>query len=329
MDNWQFKQYDLDSKHIDIVGYIPPKKNNSNDKDNMIGEKKPSMWSELSQEQKDYYNRQRSGFRMKSKIRRSIIKHGMRFMWTLTFKAKYIHDGNGNIKDTGDLNDVWKLWKAFLKRCSRKGLDFPYIVVIEVQEKRLSKYGEKVYHFHFCTSTFIYHSKKVAEENGAVDSSINMLDLWGHGHVFATTFKSDTKQAAAAYLTKYVTKSFEEIEEKGARRYRISKGLNVESTLREETSELEMNQIVADLAAKKKCLWEKGYYCIDGGQTEILVYTIFPFSHKKKKNQLDQNNPKSKKRWKSLEKSVPIKQNSKEEKEKCQSTIKYLQLKAF
>lgn len=337
MDNWQFKQYNLDSYHIDIVGYISPK-NTSEESTHEGTEKTSSMWSELSQEQKDYYNLQRAGFRAKSKIRRTIIKYNMRYMWTLTFATKHFKDGNGNLKDAGNLDDVWKVWKAFIKRCKRKGLEFPYIVVLEVQEKREKKYNEKVYHFHFCTSTFIYHSHKVAakfakaqkkKDKAAtpIDVSINMADLWGHGYVYATNFKDDTKQAAAAYLTKYVTKAFEEIEGKGVNRYRISQGLPVEGHVREESQEVEMDEVVYQMAKDRNCFWRKSYHCIDGGQTEILIYTIFPRS--KKKKQLVPEKQKTKKRWKSLEKSAHIKTNSEGEKKKCQSTIKYLQLKAF
>ena len=152
---WQVKQYNLDSHHIDLVGWIPPK-TNASDRLPPSSTKLQSLWSTLTQEQKDFYNRQRAGYRMKSKIRRSIIAHNMRYMWTLTFKKKYITDGNGKTKDAGNLSDIWKIWKAFLKRCSRKGLEFPYIVTIEMSEKRKAKYNEEVYHFHFCTNTFIH-----------------------------------------------------------------------------------------------------------------------------------------------------------------------------
>lgn len=344
MDTWKFKQYDLDSHHIDIVGYIPSKKNTSKDDQNSNSsnnlQEKPSLWSELSQEQRDYYNRQRSGFRTKSKVRRSIIKYNMRYMWTLTFKSKIITDKKGNVKDAGDVKDVWKIWNAFLKRCSRKGLTFKYIVVLEVQEKRLKKYGEKVYHFHFCTNKFIHHSKKTAHKfykytkatDEKVDLSINMSDLWGHGFVYATSFKNDTKMSAAGYLTKYVTKSFEEIEEKGVQRYRISEGLTVESYEREETMEIEMDAVVEKLAREKNCFHKKEYHLIDG-HNEILVYTICPKSKKKKNASLqgvDQQKPITKKRWKSLENRDNIKlSNGKGEKEKCQSTLNSLQIKLF
>lgn len=323
---WTVKQYNLDSHHVDLVAWIPPK-TDPYDRLPASSSKQQSLWSTLTQEQKDYYNRQRAGYRMKSKIRRSIIAHNMRYMWTLTFKNKFIKDGNGNVKDTGDLSDIWKIWKAFLKRCHRKGLEFPYIVTIEMSEKRKEKYNEEVYHFHFCTNVFIHFNQKTARKFGADNVSLNMSDLWGHGYVYATNFKGDTKSAAANYLTKYVTKSFEEIEQKGARRYHISQGLNVDGFIIDQTEEIELDEYVYNMAKKKNCFFKKSYHCIDGGETEILVYTIFPKTKKKKKEQPLKE--KKKKRWKSLEKSVPIKKIPEEEKEKCLYTHKALQLKLF
>lgn len=284
MDNWEFKKYDLDMKHVDIVGYIPRPTKAELEKMPRSSEKMQSDWALLTQEQKDFYNRQRAGYRTKSKIRRSIIKHNLRYMWTLTFRTKQFKDGRGQMKDAGNLSDIWKVWRAFLQRCRDKDVHFRYIVTVELHEKRLAKYGERVYHFHFATDTFIHHSQKTAKKYGAKDLSKNMLDLWGYGFVYATNFMGSSKAAMANYLTKYVTKAFEEIEQKGVQRYRISEGLNVESELITDIhSEIEMDAYVFELAKRKNCFFKKSYDCLEGGDIEILIYTIFP---KTKKNKL-------------------------------------------
>lgn len=286
---WEFKQYTLDQSHYDIVGYIPREQLQENEH-HSNAEQKQSEWSKLTQEDKDFFNRQRAGYRMKSKIRRSIIKHDLKYMWTLTFRTQMIQDGKGKWKDMSNLSDVWSIWTAFIKRCHRKELYFRYIVIVEVQEKRLQKYGEKVYHFHFATDTFIHHSRSTAEkakmkykEYQDIDVSINMMDIWGHGHCWATNFSGNSKISCANYLTKYITKAFGEITQKGVRRYRISEGLEVDGIIVEDiNTESAMDEYVFKLAKKKNCFFKRQYHCISGGEVEIIIYTIFPKTKNKK-----------------------------------------------
>lgn len=274
------KQYDLDSKHIDIVGVFEFDKKEIDQMNKPIGggDTNRLKWSELEQEKKDELNKVRSLQRTKSKVRRLVISQNMRYMWTLTFNKKYVLNGNNEEKDTGNLDDVWDIWRAFIKKCKRSGVEFKYIVTVEVQEKRLATYNEKVYHFHFVTDMALPVNSKKAKQ---MKLDYNILDLWGYGYVFVSS-SNRGKSFAARYITKYISKMFDECG-KSTHRYRCSKGMVVPCQKARFKSEVELDIYVVELAKKQNLEMKKEYYEMMGGEIEILVYILTPKPYKNKK----------------------------------------------
>lgn len=270
------KQYDLDSRHLDIVGVFNIDKKEVSEYNVAIGGGDNSnRWSELPQEKKDELNRSRSLIRTKSKVRRLVISQNMRYMWTLTFAKKYVVNGNNETKDAGDINDIWDIWKAFIKRCKRAGVEFKYIVTLEVQEDRLATYGEKVYHFHFVTDLSMPVNSKKAKQ---MKKDYDILNLWGHGFVFVSS-SIQGKSLAARYITKYITKMFDEIG-KDSNRYRCSKGMIIPCQRKQFESELELDLYVVELAKEHNLDMKKEYYALNDGDIEILVYILSPKKYK-------------------------------------------------
>ena len=224
---FKVKQYDLGDQvervgfYQDVVDEMQENKNKIFTPGNDRGYK-----YEPSEEQKRQQNIDRALQRAKTKIRRLTQRYNMRYMWTLTFKYKFteVKNRNGSVEtyDTGDFDSAWHLWKMFLKRCKRAGLDFDYICTIEVQEKRLQKYGEKVYHFHFITNEQIPITWDKARKQG---KNYCLADLWGHGYCFVSKKKSE-KKLAHLYVIKYVAKLLDEIGT-GRQRYRVKQGLEI------------------------------------------------------------------------------------------------------
>lgn len=217
---FKVKAYDLGGEvervgyYQDVVDKITEKRNNP------ILTDKPKLKFERSEEEKKELNKERSIRRTKTKVRRLAQAYNMRYMWTLTF-AKTEININGRVYSTGDYDDVWHLWKMFIQRCRRNGLDFDYICTVEVQEERYKKYGDKVYHFHFLTNKNIPINYEKAKKSG---QKFNMSSLWGHGFVNVQFQKS--KRKAHLYIVKYVTKLVDEMGS-GKQRYRVKQGLEV------------------------------------------------------------------------------------------------------
>ena len=221
------KEYDLGDQvekvgyYQDVVDSMQASKNREFDSNATL-----KIKHEKSEEVKQEQNKERSIQRSRTKIRRLAAKHNMRYMWTLTFAKKMVttHNPNGQVKeyDAGDYEDAWTLWKNFLKRCKRAGMEFDYIVTIEVQEKRLEQYGEKVYHFHFITNKQIPVNAERAKRQG---KKVHMQGLWKHGHVHVSLKKS-SKKTVYRYIVKYIAKVIEEMGS-GKQRYRVSNGLGI------------------------------------------------------------------------------------------------------
>lgn len=268
------KQYDLDNKHVDIVAVYDFDRQVIDEMYKPIGESRNSenrvKWADLEQDKKDMLNKIRSIQRTKTKVRRLVISQNMRYMWTLTFKTK-INVVKGVEKDAGDLSQAWEMWSAFMKRCKRAGLDFKYIVTVEMQEKRLVKYGEAVYHFHFVTDQPLAVNAKKAKQ---LKVDVNIEDLWGHGYVFVSS-SIRGKSFAARYITKYITKTFEKIG-KSSHRYRCSIGMIIPCEKVRFKNELELDIYVNEIANKQGLELHKEYYPIMDGNIEVLVYILRP-----------------------------------------------------
>lgn len=273
------KKYDLDARHVDLVAVIGAEKKDDSDylaiaSDAIINRVK---WADLDQETKDKYNKERSLQRTKSKVRRLCISQNMSYMWTLTFAEKF-HDVKGVQKDAGDLDHAWDFWRAFIKRCKRAGLVFDYIVTAEVQEKRMEEYGEKIYHFHFVTNKMLAVNADIAKD---MKKEHNIEDLWGHGFVYVSFRKKSQKSMVARYITKYISKMFDETE-KTSHRYRCSKGMVIPCQKMKFQTEIEIDMYMHKLAVEKGLHLKKEYYPINNGDIEVLVYIMAPKPYLKK-----------------------------------------------
>lgn len=267
------KKYELDSRHVDLVAVLGADKVQDNEylaigSNDVIPRLK---WSDLDQETKDKYNKERSLQRTKSKVRRLCISQNMSYMWTLTFATKF-NDVKGVQKDAGDLDHAWDFWRAFIKRCSRAGLAFDYIVTVEVQEKRLEKYGEKVYHFHFVTNKMMAVNAEIAKD---MKKDHNIEDLWGYGNVFVSFRQKTQKSMVARYITKYISKMFDETG-KATHRYRCSKGMVIPCEKMQFQSEIEIDMYMNKMAMEKGLHLKKEYYPLNNGDIEVLVYILAP-----------------------------------------------------
>lgn len=272
------KQYNMNDKYIDITAIFPkdvygPKLPSYGPDlpDNM---KKDSYWNEIAQDEKMELNKMRSIQRTKTKVKRYVIHKNMRYMWTLTFAKKYtpvVNSKGQKIYDAGSLQDAWHIWKMFLKRCARVGLKFDYIATIEVQEERLKKFGEKVFHFHFATNVNIPINQDFAKRSG---KGYSMNSLWKHGIVNVQKQKSK-KKFANVYLMKYITKMFDE-SSKGSQRYRCSEGMFIPTEIKFFNTEQELDIYVRKLANVNGCRIFKDYFPLSDGHNEVLFYGITP-----------------------------------------------------
>lgn len=241
---------------------------------------KAQYWNELPQETIDELNKARSIQRTKTKVKRYVINRNMKYMWTLTFKSKMtpVASKKGTAYyDAGDIEDAWKMWKGFLQRCRRAGLNFPYVVTMEVQEERQKTYGEKVFHFHFATNMNIPINEEYAKKRGM---KVSMMGLWKHGRVFVTKPKSKRK-FANGYMMKYIVKMFDETQ-KGAQRYRCSEKMECPSRIQFFNTEEEADLYVKFYAARHGLDYFKAYFPLSDGHNEVLYYGIKPFPEEKK-----------------------------------------------
>lgn len=230
---FKVKEYDLGDQ-VEKVGYYQDVVDSMHaSKENFSTSNDRKFKHEKSESVKKQQNKERSIQRARTKIRRLATKHNMRYMWTLTFSKKDVVVHNSRNKktttyDAGNYEDAWKMWKRFLERCKRAGLDFDYIVTIEVQEKRLEKYGEKVYHFHFITNKPIPVNNERAKRQG---KKYSMQSLWKHGYVYVS-LKKACKKTVYRYIVKYIGKLIEEMGT-GRQRYRVKNGLGLTITVKE------------------------------------------------------------------------------------------------
>lgn len=146
--------------------------------------------------------------RAKTMVRRLALAHELCFMWSLTFA-----------EEVKDLEDAWHRWELFRRRMKRAGLmPSRWIVVPELQMKN----DRGVWHFHVICNSFV--------------SVERLRDAWGQGHVW---LKKGSAKGAGTYASKYLSKGFEENEqrEEGDHRYRRALGMTLETTSVQLTEE--------------------------------------------------------------------------------------------
>lgn len=226
------KYYDL-GMESEFVGYYPDALKKEMDYQVIGNPNKMELFQEEEYKRKD--NLERAVRRAKTKIRRCAEKYNLQYMWTFTFAKKITKIHNPKNKknftyDAGDWSDAWKCFNIFIRRCQKAGLKFNYIVTAEVQEKRLEKYGEKVFHFHMCTDKWIPQNDvmmKKANRNRAYKDWYHnhFQDFWTFGFCKATEKKG--QKLCVNYMVKYISKAFEEVDVKGKQRYHISEGMDI------------------------------------------------------------------------------------------------------
>lgn len=273
------KLIDLGSQ-MEIVGYYPDAlKQNIEGK---LGPAKDAYKHELSEEFKERDNLNRVVRRAKTKIRRLAKRYNMQYMWTLTFakqetivvnpvtKKQYIYD-------VSTWDGAWKLFTRFIARCHKAGLKFDYIATAEVQEDRLKKYGEKVFHFHMATNLYIPQNKMMLKKYNRSHKEkmfYSLNDFWTFGYSKATQKKGN--KYCSNYMIKYISKNFEELEIKSRQRYRVSQGMIIPVTKLEFTSHDDMIRWV--MRDCKTVLDKKGRpvskYIILGDSLEIWWFLL-------------------------------------------------------
>lgn len=231
------KLYDLGGSGQEVTGFYQEELRSEKDKSfiNIGGNSdKVEYWQTEEFKQKD--NIDRAVRRAKTKIRRTAEKYNLRYMWTMTFANKETVLYNPRNKktytyDVSTWEGAWKVFEIFIDRCRRAGFKFNYIATAEIQEKRLEKTGDKVYHFHMATDQWLPQNDNMLKKaNRSLEykdwyhHSFN--DFWTFGFTKATIGKADKKKCFN-YLIKYISKAFELLEVKSKQRYRISNGMAV------------------------------------------------------------------------------------------------------
>lgn len=229
----------------EIIGYYPDALMKK--VEGQLGESKDAYKHERSEELKEQDNRERATRRAKTKIRRLAKRYNMQYMWTFTFGKQITTIYNPKNKktytyDCSTWEGAWHLFKLFIARCRKVGLKFNYIATAEIQEKRLAKYGEKVYHFHMATDMYVPQNKQMLikynceNKNAQLKHSLN--DFWTFGFTKATEKK--TNLYCTNYMVKYISKAFEELEIKAKQRYHVSEGMVIPVTKIEFESHMAM-----------------------------------------------------------------------------------------
>lgn len=234
-------------KEKEIVGYYPDVliKNI----EGQLGESKDAYKKEARSEQwKEKDNKERAVRRAKTKIRRLAKRYNMQYMWTLTFAKEKTIIVNPVTKkqfvyDCSTWEGAWKVFQRFIARCHKAGLKFRYIATAEIQEKRMEKYEEKVYHFHMATDMYIPQNKQMLKKynhSKSVEKHLNysLNEFWTFGHTKVTQKQSN--KFCSNYMVKYISKTFEELDLKAKQRYHVSEGMVIPVTKIEFADHLEM-----------------------------------------------------------------------------------------
>lgn len=193
-----------------------------------------------STEEEQRENKLRAGRRAKSRIRRKVEANNLGRMLSVTFdtnedakvRTRPLNRCGGEaVDDLTSWEEARYYFRLFVERvrrkCKKEGLAYGLIAVEEVQKRG-------VQHFHFATSLQFTHAE--------------WLKLWGYGTVWysgETGNRSSRRReardpgssvaAVSSYLTKYLAKSFDEVEgdlvagsvrrTAGAARYHASRSL--------------------------------------------------------------------------------------------------------
>jgi hypothetical protein len=227
--------------------YQSPLSNLDIDEENgeaVIGEEKAHLrLREISPEEKER-NRERSRRRAKNNVRMLCQKNRLNMMWTLTFAPPpeseaeaehhrsfgvWRHLNNDAQRDRGEVLAAWNLaLTSIRKKMKERKIPFRWVKVLEKHDSEESSPGKRgTYHIHIATD--LRFPKRELQE------------MWGFGEIYFTDFlKNDWQnyrkdenspiirtRDASGYMTKYLSKDFEEAERLGERSWSKSQNMKV------------------------------------------------------------------------------------------------------
>lgn len=170
-------------------------------------------------ERNDEY-RSRTSIKARNRIRRlasTNFSNRSKFL-TLTFADT----DKFNIKDLDHTNHEFK---KFIQRMRRRFGMFPYVCVIEFQDKN----GRGAIHYHLLAN-LPYIEQEL------------LLDLWGNGFVWIN--KIDHVDNIGAYIVKYMTKDNTDSRLKGRKSYFTSRGLEKPIVVYGEEADSELMKLI-------------------------------------------------------------------------------------
>lgn len=163
-----------------------------------------------------------------SRVRELIILNNLRYHWILTYKEASEGENVDFVK--ADIN-------RFIKRLRRnkKGERLPYVAVLEIQEERYIKHGERVWHIHLAIDTYVKHDE--------------IECYWGKGYVYVQKHTGNL-QLVAGYLAKYLKKDMAKYDIPEKKRYLCSQGL-IRANRRKICLSKEQLELIAKLTNAK------------------------------------------------------------------------------
>jgi hypothetical protein len=227
--------------------YQPPLSNIEIDEEGgeaVIGEEKAHLRiKEISPEEREQ-NRERSRRRAKNNVRMLCQKNRLSMMWTLTFalppkcEADADHHRSFGVwrhldsdaqRDRGEVLRAWNLaLTSIRKKLKGRKIPFKWVKVLEKHDSEESSPEKRgTYHIHIATDLRFPKRK--------------LQRMWGFGEIYFTDFLKDDWQTyrrdenspvirardASGYMTKYLSKDFEEAERLGERSWTKSQNMKV------------------------------------------------------------------------------------------------------
>lgn len=189
----------------------------------------------MSAEDRVAQNRARAARRARRAVEDYVVVNECTKMWTLTYAVK-CWDRSECVED---VHDFVRRWREF------EGRPFPYVYVIEEHQDGSFHVHFAVRHDHF-TDFFV------------------LRRLWGHGRVrFDKQRKGRDKSRRskvrlASYMTKYLTKAFDDVSVSGQHSYEVGQGFQPGSEVRYFASFAEASEWVAQKNPRLDLVWFSG-----------------------------------------------------------------------
>lgn len=146
-------------------------------------------------------------YRAGAEVKELILQNKLLYHWTLTYDENHLDTGQDRGKIMLDFN-------RFTQVLRDKVGAYKYLAVLEVQEGRYKRTGNRVWHIHFAVDRFM---------------DIELLSkLWGRGYVFISRHENNQEglKQVASYLSEYIKKDIQNYHLPGKKRYLCSQGLD-------------------------------------------------------------------------------------------------------